>query len=76
MNSKKCVKCDKTYIWKVDVPLDILLKEIFYIFTYILLKSMSRWNFVDFFRNSVFIGIITEPTTIKTGKNKVKIGCF
>ena len=47
MSSKKRFKCRKNGIRKVDVLLDILLKEIFYFFIGILLEGMAHRNLTN-----------------------------
>ena len=51
-------------------------KYMFYIFVDILLKGMSYWNFPDLLESLYSFEISQNLATIKTGKNKVKSGCF
>ena len=67
--------------WRLNLKsryflLDILLKEIFYIFIDMLWKGMSHWNSPDLLESLYSLEISQKLTTIKTGKNAVKSGCF
>ena len=66
------IKSEKQYA----LLLDILWKEIFYIFIEILLQVMSHWNFPDLLESLYSFEISQKLTTIKTGKKHVRKWVF